>query len=175
MAAPLTVPRPARVGRTRSRWRTTSRIERSRSNAIPMTSHTTYSAGSLRRRIVAVPVACNACAIHSASSVSLKSSKLGARSPAPTARMASPNSDAPAREDVPWPDDDDAPPASASDGRDAMSGRARDHHGDGADGTMADVRGPWTRAVPAADFLAGDDPTLNWLIPRLLAPGSLTY
>src|SRR5262245_12294400 len=95
MAAPLTVPRPVRVGRTRSRWRTTSRIERSRSNAIPITSHTTYSAGSLRRRIVAVPVASYACAIHAASSVPLKSSKLGARSPAPTARMASPNSIAP--------------------------------------------------------------------------------
>jgi hypothetical protein len=32
---------------------------------MPMTSHTTYSAGSLRRRIVALPVACSACAIHS--------------------------------------------------------------------------------------------------------------
>jgi hypothetical protein len=62
---------------------------------MPMTSHTTYSAGSLRRRIVAVPVACNACAIHAASTVSLKSAKLAARSPAPTARMVSPNSIAP--------------------------------------------------------------------------------
>jgi hypothetical protein len=42
------------------------------------------------------------------------------------------------------------------------------------DEPIADVRGPWTRAVPAADFLAGDDPTLDWLIPRVLAPGSLT-
>lgn len=46
-------------------------------------------AGSLRRRSVAVPVACNACAIQSASSSSANTSKLGARSPAPTARMAS--------------------------------------------------------------------------------------
>src|SRR5262249_23218887 len=51
--------------------------------------------GQLASAIVAVPVASNACAIHAASSVPLKSSKLGARSPAPTARMASPNSIAP--------------------------------------------------------------------------------
>jgi hypothetical protein len=80
-------------------------------------------------------------------------------------------------EEVPWPDDGDAPPlsSSASDRRDAAPGRVRDHQGDGgSDGTMADVRGPWARAVPAADFLASDDPTLDWLIPRVLAPGSLT-
>jgi hypothetical protein len=88
-----------------------------------------------------------------------------------------PAPDAPATDEVPWPDDDDAPSPweSASDGREGNPGRAHDHHGDGgSDGTRADVRGPWTRAVPAADFLAGDDPTLDWLVPRLLAPGSLT-
>ena len=90
-ALPLTVSRrPPLVGRTRSRCRTASRIERSRCRPLPITSHTTYSAGSLRRRIVAVPVARKACAIHSASSVSLNSSKLAARSPAPTAENGLP-------------------------------------------------------------------------------------
>ena len=32
----------------------------------------------------------------------------------------------------------------------------------------------WSKAVTAAEFLAGDDPALDWLVPRLLSPGSLT-
>jgi hypothetical protein len=36
--------------------------------------------------------------------------------------------------------------------------------------TATSALGPWTRAVTAAAFLAGDDPTLDWLIPRVLAP-----
>jgi hypothetical protein len=32
----------------------------------------------------------------------------------------------------------------------------------------------WGKAVTAAEFLAGDDPALDWLIPRVLSPGSLT-
>ncbi len=32
----------------------------------------------------------------------------------------------------------------------------------------------WSRAVPATEFLAGDDPALDWLIPRVLSQGSLT-
>ncbi len=48
--------------------------------------------GSFRRRTVPVPVAARACAIHSGSSVSLKTSKLAARSPLPTASNACPRS-----------------------------------------------------------------------------------
>jgi hypothetical protein len=91
-----------------------------------------------------------------------------------------PEAPAPAYEEIPWPDDDDAPPASqsVSDARNATVGLVRNHCGDsggGSSGTTRDVRGRWTRAVSATDFLAGDDPTLDWLIPRLLAPGSLTH
>jgi hypothetical protein len=32
----------------------------------------------------------------------------------------------------------------------------------------------WSKAVTAAEFLAGDDPALDWLIPRVLSQGSLT-
>src|SRR3972149_4578305 len=60
MAPPVTVGRGAggsTPGRTRWRWRTTSSMERSRSNPMPITSHTTYSAGRLRRRPLAAPAA----------------------------------------------------------------------------------------------------------------------
>ena len=60
-----------------------------------MTSHTTCSAGSLRRRTDAVPVAVSAAAIHAGSMAALNFSKLAGRSPAPTASMASPNPIAP--------------------------------------------------------------------------------
>jgi hypothetical protein len=32
----------------------------------------------------------------------------------------------------------------------------------------------WSKAVTAAEFLAGDDPALDWLIPRVVSQGSLT-
>jgi hypothetical protein len=35
--------------------------------------------------------------------------------------------------------------------------------------------GVWSRAVPASEFLASDDPALDFLVPRILAPGSLTH
>ena len=60
-----------------------------------MTSHTTCSAGSLRRRTDAVPVAASASAIHCGSIAALNCSKLAGRSPAPSASMASPNPIAP--------------------------------------------------------------------------------
>src|SRR5450631_786251 len=44
--------------------------------AMPMTSHTTYSAGSLRRRTVAVPVARSACSIQLRSRLCANSEKL---------------------------------------------------------------------------------------------------
>jgi CO/xanthine dehydrogenase Mo-binding subunit len=47
-------------GNARSSLFTTSWIDRSRNSAIPMTSHTTCSAGSRRLRTVAVPVASSA-------------------------------------------------------------------------------------------------------------------
>src|SRR4029450_1700284 len=68
---------------------------RSWNKPIPMTSHTTCSAGSFRRRTDAVPVAAKAAAIHCGSIAALNCSKLAGRSPAPTARMASPTSIAP--------------------------------------------------------------------------------
>ena len=52
---------------------------------MPMTSHTTCSAGSLRRRTDAVPVAASASAIHCGSIAALNCSKLAGRSPAPSA------------------------------------------------------------------------------------------
>ncbi len=60
-----------------------------------MTSHTTCSAGSLRRRTEAVPVAASAAAIHAGSIAALNCSKLAGRSPAPTASTVSPNPIAP--------------------------------------------------------------------------------
>ena len=60
-----------------------------------MTSHTTCSAGSLRRRSDTVSVAASASATHCGSSAALSCSKLAGRSPAPSARIASPISIAP--------------------------------------------------------------------------------
>ena len=57
---------------------------------MPITSHTTCSAGSLRRRTEAVSVAASASAIHCGSIAELNWSKLAGRSSAPSARMASP-------------------------------------------------------------------------------------
>ena len=57
---------------------------------IPMTSHTTCSAGSFRRRTDAVPVAANAAPIHCGSSAALNWSNLAGRSAAPSASKASP-------------------------------------------------------------------------------------
>src|SRR5207247_7528743 len=68
---------------------------RSSNNAMPRTSHTTRSAGSLRRRTDAVPVAAKASSIHCGSIAAANCSKLAGRAPAPTARMASPNPIAP--------------------------------------------------------------------------------
>jgi hypothetical protein len=70
------------------RGRTTSVIARSWSNPIPMTSQTTYLAGSLRRRIVAVPVASSAAVTHSGSMLSRKISKLAARSSTPASNAS---------------------------------------------------------------------------------------
>src|SRR3990172_2634861 len=63
-------------------------MERSRNRPIPITVHTTCSAGSLRRRTVAVPVAASACSIHCGSSERAKSAKLSGRTPPPTASNA---------------------------------------------------------------------------------------
>src|SRR2546422_8459310 len=61
MAALVTRRRtPLGVGTTRSRWCTTCAMLRSRSRPMPITSHTTCSAGSLRRRTDAVSVAASA-------------------------------------------------------------------------------------------------------------------
>jgi hypothetical protein len=54
-----------------------------------MTSQTTYSAGSLRRRTLAAPVVCRASAIHRGSSVCAKSVKLASARPVPTSSNAS--------------------------------------------------------------------------------------
>jgi hypothetical protein len=62
----------------------------------------------------------------------------------------------------PWPANEDAPPEPGE----WTSGARPDEQ-------TAD-RDPWTRAVSAKDFLAGDDPILDWLVERLLAPGSIT-
>src|SRR5262249_28549157 len=48
------------------------------------------------------------------------------------------------------------------------AGEAFTDAGSSADG------GIWSKAVTAAEFLAGDDPALDWLIPRVLSQGSLT-
>ena len=55
-------------GNVRPRCVTTSSIDRSRNRAIPSTSQTACSAGNLRRRIDAVPVAARASSIHDISS-----------------------------------------------------------------------------------------------------------
>src|ERR1700687_2622915 len=56
--------------------------------AMPMTSHTTDSAGSLRRRTVAVPVACSACSTQLLSRLCAKSEKLASELAAPAANNA---------------------------------------------------------------------------------------
>jgi len=62
-----TVRMPSSVGIARSSWRATSVIERSRMSAIPITSHTTCSAGKRRFRSVAVPVVLSASSIQAGS------------------------------------------------------------------------------------------------------------
>src|SRR3990172_9488104 len=55
---------------------------------MPITSHTTYSAGSLRRRMVAVPVAVRACSTQAGSRVCANREKLASEPEAPPADNA---------------------------------------------------------------------------------------
>lgn len=64
-------------GNARSSVASTSGLDWCRNNACAMTSHTTCSAGNLRRRILAVPLALSACSIHISSRCSASRSRPG--------------------------------------------------------------------------------------------------